>query len=107
MAAADPGAMEAQVRSSPLFGKYAETIDRESARELLAAKLEAGAAKAGAAKAEAETPSPRKAGPPARRAPRRKEKSVVEEVVTSTTFRQVMRTAAREIVRGVFKTRRR
>jgi hypothetical protein len=32
---------------------------------------------------------------------------VVEEVVGSTAFRQVMRTAAREIVRGVFKTGRR
>jgi hypothetical protein len=32
---------------------------------------------------------------------------VVEEVVTSTTFRQVMRTAAREIVRGMLKTGRR
>jgi hypothetical protein len=32
---------------------------------------------------------------------------MVEEVVTSTTFRQVMRTAAREIVRGVLGTGRR
>jgi hypothetical protein len=32
---------------------------------------------------------------------------VVEEVVTSTTFRQVARAAAREIVRGMFKTGRR
>ena len=38
---------------------------------------------------------------------RRKEKSVVEEVLTSTTVRQVGRTAVREIVRGMFRTGRR
>ena len=37
----------------------------------------------------------------------RKEKSVVEEVLTSTTARQLGRTAVREIVRGLFKTGRR
>jgi hypothetical protein len=105
MAAADAASMEATVKGSPLHAKYAEPIDRESAREKLAAKLEAGAAKAEAeqaAKDQAKAPTPK--APPARR---KQEKSMVEEVVTSTTFRQVMRTAAREIVRGVFKTGRR
>jgi len=110
MAAADPAAMAASVKGSPLFAKYAEAIDRESAREKLAAKLEEGAAKAEAEKAAKESAGAPAGGagkpaPPARRA--KKEKSMVEEVVTSTTFRQVMRTAAREIVRGVFKTGRR
>jgi len=105
MAAADSAAMEAAVKGSPLFAKYAEPIDRESAREKLAAKLEAGAAKAEAevAAKQDQAPVPKKA--PAGR--RKQGKSMVEEVVTSTTFRQVMRTAAREIVRGVFKTGRR
>ncbi len=49
-------------------------------------------------KAVARTPKPR--------APR-KEKSVVEEVLTSTTARQLGRTAVREIFRGLFKTGRR
>ena len=103
MAAADSAAMEVQVKASPLFARYAEPVDCESAREKLAARLEAGAAKA---EAEARAQAPEK--PAAKKAPRRKqEKSMVEEVVTSTTFRQVMRTAAREIVRGVFKTGRR
>jgi hypothetical protein len=96
MAAADPAAMQTQVKASPLFARYAEPIDRESAREKLIARVEAGAAKAEAEQA-AKAPSRRP----------KKEKSMVEEVVTSTTFRQVMRTAAREIVRGVFKTGRR
>jgi DNA helicase HerA-like ATPase len=105
MAAADAAAMDTVVKGSPLFAKYAEPVDRESAREKLAAKLEAGAAKAEAEEAAKDQPN---APAPKAPAPRRKqEKSMVEEVVTSTTFRQVMRTAAREIVRGVFKTGRR
>ncbi|MBW8751817.1 MAG: DUF853 family protein [Propionibacteriales bacterium] len=108
MAAADPAAMAATVKASPLFAKYAEPVDRESAREKLAARLEAGAAKAqaeqeAAQKTTAKDPTAAKKAPTRRKA----EKSVVEEVVSSTAFRQVMRTAAREIVRGVFKTGRR
>ena len=38
---------------------------------------------------------------------RAKEKAVVEEVLTSTTARQLGRTAVREIFRGLFKTGRR
>jgi DNA helicase HerA-like ATPase len=105
MAAADAAAMDAAVKGSSLFAKYAEPIDRESAREKLAGKLEAGAAKAEAEQAAKDQPkAPAPKAPAGRRKP---EKSMVEEVVTSTTFRQVMRTAAREIVRGVFKTGRR
>jgi DNA helicase HerA-like ATPase len=102
MAAADAAGVETAVKASPLYAKYAEPIDRESAHEVLAAKLEAGAAKA---ESEAEAHKPAKPTPAPRR--RRAEKSVVEEVVGSTAFRQVMRTAAREIIRGVFKTGRR
>ena len=109
MGPAEAAAMDAAVKASPLFAKYAEVVDRESAKEKLAAKVEAGAAKAeeeAAAEAKAESakvPAPK----PAPRKSTRKEKSMVEEVVTSTTFRQVMRTAAREVVRGMFKTGRR
>ena len=107
MAAADATAMGAQVKASPLFAKYAETVDRESAREILAGKLEAGAAKAEAEQAAKDQPKEPKPAPKAPAGRRKQEKSMVEEVVTSTTFRQVMRTAAREIVRGVFGTGRR
>ena len=111
--------MEQSVKASPLHAKYAETIDRESAREKLAAKLEAGAAKAraeqeGQAREQDQTDATdelRREGDRAssRRRPRSraKEKSVVEEVLTSTTARQLGRTAVREIFRGMFKTGRR
>jgi len=107
MGAADAAAMQKTVESSALYPKYAAAVDRESAREMLAAKLEAGAAKAaaeGSAAPAPKAPAPRK---PSARARQSRDKGVVEEVVTSTTFRQVLRTAAREIVRGAFKTGRR
>jgi DNA helicase HerA-like ATPase len=100
MGAADAAAMEQAVKGSALYPKYAEAVDRESARELLAKKLEAGAAKA----AHEEEQTPESSASTSRQ---KKEKSVVEQVVTSTAFKQVARTAAREIVRGLFKTGRR
>ena len=115
MGAADPAAMEQAVTASPLNAKYAEAIDRESAREKLAARLEAGAAKARAEQdaAERETAEDRlrregdRATSRSRPRSRAKEKSVVEEVLTSTTARQLGRTAVREVFRGLFKTGRR
>ncbi|MGN6253034.1 MAG: helicase HerA-like domain-containing protein [Marmoricola sp.] len=111
MGAADPALMQHAVQSSVLQARYGQAVDRESARELLAAKLEAGAAKA------EEAEQAEKAGAPVdttvpepERAPRtrtRKDTSVLEQVVSSPEFRQVARTAAREIVRGLFRTARR
>ena len=46
MGPAEAGAMEQSVKASTLFAKYAEPVDRESAREMLATKLEEGAARA-------------------------------------------------------------
>ena len=121
MGAADPAAMEQAVQASPLHPKYAEAVDRESAREKLAARLEEGAAKARAEQEATEQKKAdtaretaeeklRKEGDRAARkrtsAPR-KEKSVTEQILTSTTARQLGRTAVREIFRGMFKTGRR
>ena len=102
MAAADPAAMQATVDASPRKAKYAEAIDRESAREKLAAKLEAGAQKA-----EVE---PKNTAPAKKAAPRKAEKkdeSLVTQVVQSSAFKDFMRTAAREVARGMFNTARR
>ena len=110
MGAADPAAMDSAVKASSLFAKYAEAVDRESAREKLAAKLDAGAAQAkteaqaGQQPGQQQVPVPAPA--PRGRAPK-PEKSMVEQVVTSTAFKQVMNSAAREIVRGMFGTGRR
>src|SRR4051794_30529224 len=48
MAPTDAAAMQATVAASPRSAKYATVVDRESAREILAKKLEAGAQQAAA-----------------------------------------------------------
>jgi DNA helicase HerA-like ATPase len=115
MAPADPAAMAAAVQASTLHAKYATALDRESAHEMLAARLEAGAEKAkqesaGGGKAG-------KSGRPdsglsypkqtTRKAPAPKEKDVVKDIINSPVAKDLMRTAAREIFRGVFGTGRR
>ncbi len=111
------------IASSALMGRYGQPLDRDSAQEMLARKLAAGAATAEAeqqakeaaardaeeaerrAREERSTPrsEPRSSRAPARRA----QKSVVEEVVSSSVFKQFARSAGREIVRGLFGAARR
>ncbi|MDO9457858.1 helicase HerA-like domain-containing protein [Nocardioides sp.] len=113
MGPSDPAAMAATVAASPRHAKYAEAVDRESAREKLAARLEAGTKKAeaeAAAKAEAKAEAKTGGQAPARKpaAKKAKEKDgMVEQVVRSSAFKDFMRTATREVVRGMFKTGRR
>ncbi|MGZ4487796.1 MAG: helicase HerA-like domain-containing protein [Nocardioides sp.] len=112
MGPADPAAMEAVVEASPRWAAYAEPVDRESARERLAAKLDAGAAKQAAEQAgtptQASTKAPTKSPKaPKAPAPSRRDDGLVHDVVTSSAFKDLMRTAAREVVRGMFKTGRR
>ncbi|GAA2180716.1 DUF853 family protein [Brooklawnia cerclae] len=100
-----PERMDEIVRASPLLGTYGTEIDRDSAHEMLARKLEEGAA---AARAEAE--AKQQAAQPQRstssRSSGRREKSVVEKVANSSVFKQLARSAGREIVRSLFGTGR-
>ncbi len=113
MGVADAAAMQATVEASPLNAKYGVTVDRESAREILAARLEQGAQKAAEEKAAPDDglePHQREAEKLSKkRVPtqRKQEKDIVEKVVESGAFKDFMRTAAREIARGMFKTGRR
>ena len=109
MGPADPAAMEATVKASPLHATYAEVVDRESAREKLAARLEAGAEAARQEAEEKARAKQEKAKPKApSRAPRPQEdRDIVDQVVNSGAFKDFMRTAAREIARGMFKSGRR
>ena len=99
----DADLVTATVSASPRAAKYQAAIDRESAREILATRLEQGAAK------QAQEPS----APTAPKAPKSSSKKapekdgVVEQVVKSGAFKDFMRTAAREIARGMFNTGRR
>jgi uncharacterized protein len=110
MDAADPATMKAAVEASPLSAKYAEAIDRESARELLATKLEDGARKAAEDARVKEMAREQKNERVTKKASTNAEKekdSMVETVVRSTAFKDFMRTAAREIARGMFNSGRR
>ena len=122
MAPADAAAMGAAVKASPRYAKYAEPIDRESAREKLAAKLEEGARKAAEDAAYAEqqrqakldrAAAEKEAKARSRTTSRRQEDDgsrdggVVKDVVQSGAFKDFMRTAAREIARGMFGSGRR
>ena len=109
MDAAESSAMEAAVKASPLTAKYAESLDRESARELLAKKLEEGARKAAEDARIKEMAREQKNERVTKNAskPAKEKDSMVETVVKSTAFKDFMRTAAREIARGMFNSGRR
>jgi len=116
------------IAASAMMAKYGQALDRDSAREMLARKLEAGAAaaeaerqaeedarQAAAAEKEAAAQAKRddaararsERSAPAPRARTRQPKSVVAEVLESGAFRQFTRTAASQIARSLFGTGRR
>jgi DNA helicase HerA-like ATPase len=78
------------VAKSFLSSKYNDVIDRESAFEILAKKLEAPAEQE---TKDAEQPTPRKSPKP--------EKSTIEELSENTMVRQVGRTVMKEVTRGL------
>jgi hypothetical protein len=100
MAAIGEDAVASAAKGSPLYSKYGETVDRESAYEKLTAKI-------------AEAPAP--PAPPRRpievSRPERDEPGVVEQILSSPVAKSFLRSlassAGREITRGLFGTRRR
>jgi DNA helicase HerA-like ATPase len=107
MGPADPAAMDAAVKASPGWATYSQAIDRESASEQLAARMQAGAEKAAAEEAAKEAAK----GGPATQAPKPKaakpQDSTFEKVVKSSTFQYAAKYAVREAVRGMFGIGRR
>ncbi|MCE0763380.1 DUF853 domain-containing protein [Pseudonocardia kujensis] len=100
MAAIGGPAVTEAAKASPLYGKYGETVDRESAYEKLTAKI-----------AEAAPPPPQAAPEPERRREEREEPGMVTQILNSPAAKSFMRSMAtqlgREITRGLFGTRRR
>ena len=99
MGSIGPEAVAAAVTASGLHAKYAETIDRESAYEKLAAKVAAAPAPEDPA---VEAPAP---------APGKDEPGFLESAMKNPAVKSFMRSAAsalgREITRGLFGNRRR
>ena len=103
MAPSDPASMAATVEASPRYAKYAEAIDRESAREKLAAS-----SRRARRRRRRRRRGPRRRPSRRRGVPTKKDDGgVISDVVKSGAFKDFMRTAAREIARGMFKTGRR
>ena len=115
------------VAMSTLMTRYGQAVDRDSAQEMLARKLEQGAAAAEQerrraeeaerseeaqqqrARDEAEAERAGRASQPrsSGRTSARQQKGMVEQIASSTVFRQFARSAGREIVRGLFGAARR
>jgi Predicted ATPase len=104
MAAIGAEEVTAVAKASPLFAKYGQTVDRESAYEKLTARIAAPPPEA--APADAPPPAP---GP--ERRPEKEEPGMVADVLGSPVVKSFLRSAAsalgREITRGLFGTRRR
>ena len=83
--------MDTLISKSKLVKKYADDIDRESACEILTAKLEEAAQKSEEAEAEK----------PAKKASQKEEKSTLEKVLDSSVTKQIGRTAANIITRSL------
>jgi hypothetical protein len=80
----------ALVNRSTLVGKYNETVDPESAYEMLTKKLQSAAPDAAGSKAKTATPS---SGP-----------SLISQVLKSSVVRQMERTAGTMIIRSLLGT---
>ena len=112
MGPADAAEMERAVKTSPRYATYNKAVDRESAHEILAAKVEEGARKAEedarleeqAREAKVERSKTKTKAKPK---PPKEDDGVVMDVVKSAAFKDFVRTAAREIARGMFKSGRR
>ncbi|MFH9723316.1 helicase HerA-like domain-containing protein [Streptomyces sp. NPDC017254] len=106
----DAAALDAAVKGSPLYGRYAEAVDRESAYERLTAEQRAAEAAALDAAAAKEAEKAEKAGKQGARAPK-PEPSLAEQVVGSGMFKSLARSIGtqlgREISRSIFGTARR
>ncbi|MFH7598414.1 helicase HerA-like domain-containing protein [Streptomyces racemochromogenes] len=111
MGPVDAAALDAAVKASPLYPRYAEPVDRESAYEKITAEQAAAEAEAEAAAAAAEADRRAKAEARATHGAPKPEPSLAQQVVGSGLFRSLARSigtqVGREISRSLFGTARR
>jgi DNA double-strand break repair helicase HerA and related ATPase len=99
MAAVETDAVDKAARDSSLWSKYAEEIDRESAREKLGARMSEAAA------AEAEKPEPEKPAPAPRATKKKDDDNAVLGYLKSREGRSMVNTVARGVF-GLLRKRR-
>ncbi|MGI5456132.1 helicase HerA-like domain-containing protein [Streptomyces sp. CA-249302] len=104
MGPVEAATLDRAVKSSQLYGRYAQAVDRESAYEKLTAAKPAG----GKGPDELKAPAEPKAAPRPKSA---EDRSMVEQVVGSGMFKSLARSVGtqigREITRSLFGTARR
>ncbi|MEV0988277.1 helicase HerA-like domain-containing protein [Streptomyces sp. NPDC049949] len=104
-------ALDAAVKSSLLYSRYAEPVDRESAYEKISAEQAAAEAAAEAAAAGAEAEKQAKEAAKAARGAPKPDPSLAQQVVGSGLFRSLARSIGtqlgREISRSIFGTAKR
>ncbi|MFF3326056.1 helicase HerA-like domain-containing protein [Streptomyces sp. NPDC002889] len=107
----EAGALDAAVKASPLYGRYAEAVDRSSAYEKLTAEQQAAEAAAELAAREVQEAQEAERVPKASRASHQREESLAEQVLGSGIFTSLARSVGtqlgREISRSLFGTARR
>jgi len=86
MAPLTPEELQADIRQSDLLAEYGQAVDRESAREILAARVAGAAVPQGAPNS----------------APHSREEKSVAEMAGAVVRSSVGRTVVREVVRGLF-----
>lgn len=86
------------IEESYMIRKYNEIVDRESAYEILSGKIEEAQEKERQEELKSQQEKAEKAYT---RKGRRREKTMLEQVMGSTTTRQIGRTVARELTRGL------
>jgi DNA helicase HerA-like ATPase len=106
MAAIGEQAVASSAKSSSLYPKYGQTIDRDSAYERLTAKMSEAPPPA-----RAPERTPEEARPVPRARVEREEPGALEQIMSNPAVKSFMRSAAsslgREITRGLFGNRRR
>ncbi|MBP0935091.1 helicase HerA-like domain-containing protein [Streptomyces goshikiensis] len=115
MGPVEPAALEQAVKSSPLYSRYAEAVDRESAYEKISAEQAAAEAQAeaaaAAAAAEKQAKEQAKEEQKTARGAPKPDPSLAEQVVGSGLFRSLARSVGtqlgREISRSLFGTAKR
>jgi DNA helicase HerA-like ATPase len=111
MAPAPEATLRDVIAASQIANRYAAVHDRESAYEKLQARLQAAPSPQDAPAPPADGPDPeREPGGQVRRTPK-EERGLVEQMVKSSAFRSMLRSAGtvvgREITRSIFGTARR
>ncbi|MEU2827134.1 helicase HerA-like domain-containing protein [Streptomyces lavendulae] len=111
MGPVDPADLDRAVKSSLLYSRYAEPVDRESAYEKISAEQAAAEAAAEEAAAAAEAEKQAKEAAKAARSAPKPEPSLAQQVVGSGLFRSLARSVGtqlgREISRSLFGTAKR